>query len=128
MQKSSVINIYKIIILLIVNVLLFSCAANIHINLNPIEQVNYTIEYPNGKIYQMSAVCSEIMCRFILFDSLGMPVVDKEYSNNKFRNKKFLPPNNKYNHLFAYIINSRGSESKFEYKIDGTIVTVHKNE
>lgn len=128
MQKSSIIKIStNILLFLILNAVLLSCAAGIPVNISPMEQVNYTIEYPNGSTYQMSAVCSETMCRFILFDSLGMPVVDKEYSNNKFKNIKFLPPNNKYDNLFAYIINSRGSENRFVYKINHTTVTVYKN-
>lgn len=128
MQKSSIIKIStNILLILILNAVLLSCAAGIHVNVSPMEQVNYTIEYPNGSIYQMSAVCSDTVCRFILFDALGMPVVDKEYSNNKFKNMKFLPPNNKYNNLFVYIINSRGIESQFIYKINNTTVTVYKN-
>ncbi len=128
MQKSSIIKIStNILLFLILNAVLISCAAGIHANVSPMEQVNYTIEYPNGSIYQMSAVCSETMCRFILFDALGMPVVDKEYSNKKFKSIKFLPPNNKYDSLFAYIINSRGSENQFVYKINNTTVIVYKN-
>lgn len=128
MQKSSKINIYiKFLLFLILNALLLSCAAGIPVNISSMEQVNYTIEYPNGNIYQMSAVCSETVCRFIVFDSLGMPVVDKEYSNGKFKNMKFLPPNKKYDNLFIYIINNRGSINQFEYKINNTAVTIYKN-
>ena len=106
MQKSSIIKIAtNILLFLILNAVLLSCAAGISVNVCPMEQVNYTIEYPNGSIYQMSAVCSETMCRFILFDALGMPVVDKEYSNKKFKNMKFLPPNNKYDNLTVIIYN-----------------------
>lgn len=127
MQKSSINICKRILLFLILNALLLSCAGGIPVNISSMGQVNYTIEYPNGNTYQLSAVCGEDMCRYIVFDSLGMPVVNKEYSNGKFKNVKFLPPNKKYDNLFIYIINNRGNINQFEYKINNTAVIVYKN-
>ncbi len=128
MQKTKLSNyIRKILLFLSLYVAVSSCASHIFINISSMEQADYILEFADGSLQQLSAVCSENMCKFIVFDTLGMPIVSKEYSNNKFHSVKFLPPNSKYDVLFAYIVENEGSKDKFLFNIGDKSITVYKN-
>lgn len=114
------------LLFLIFSILLVSCGKIVNIEINNMPQVEYALEFPSGNIYKLAGVCENQICRFIIFDSLGMPIINKEYMNNKFKSVKFLPPNNKYDELFKYIISTSGNIDKFSFKIDNQNINIYK--
>lgn len=128
MQKSQLVRyINKIAFLMFLYVVVVSCGSHILIKVTTLEQSDYTLRYTDGIIQQLSVVCNNGICNFIVIDTLGMPIVSKEYRDNKFKNTKFLPPNKQYDMLFAYIVETKGKDSQFEFKIGNKTVTVYKN-
>lgn len=116
-----------LLISIILSNFILSCAKHVDIHISNMEQLDYMLEYDNGNVEQLSAVCSENYCKFVVFNILGMPIVSKECSNNKLKNNKFLPPNINYDKLFVYIVNSKGKQKQFFYKVGDMSVNVYKN-
>lgn len=128
MQKTKLIKYFvNLLLLIIINMAVLSCASHIFIKLTDMEQVDYTLLFDNGGIQHLSAVCDENVCKFVVFDALGMPIVSKEYRNGSFINMKFLPPNKNYDMLFAYIVENKGKKQKFRFTIGNAAADVYKN-
>ena len=63
--------------------------------------------------------------RFVMIDTFGMPLADKELVDSEFKNLKFLRPNSDYNQLFLEILELLSKNTKeATIKIDNKIYKV----
>lgn len=128
MQKTKIIKYAgNILFYLILSVAVLSCGSHIFIHINNMEQSDYSLQFDDGSIQQVSTVCSDNICKFIVLDTLGTPVVSKEFDGTKFKNVKFLPPNKHYDMLFIHIIKTKGEDKQFNFTVGDKPVTVYKN-
>lgn len=89
-----------------------SCSAKYFVEIKPFNQKNFVLSIGNEKRFILSAVCEAVICRFSVFDMLGSPIISREFSNQTFKNNKFLPPNSNFDSLFLRIIRAEDLQGK----------------
>lgn len=59
----------------------------------------------NDDKYMLVVDAKDSVFRFVVFDMLGVPVVDKILKDGRFKSMKFLHPDTRFDKLFVEILN-----------------------
>lgn len=92
---------WVISIFLIVFILGCSTKYNL-VKLDEFSKKEFVVEY-DKKIARLFVSSQNGVYKFVMIDSLGVPLSSKKFENNKFANLKFLPPNSKFDKLFVEV-------------------------
>lgn len=81
-------------------------------NFTNMQQKEFVLQQNNDK-YMLVVDAKDSIFRFVVFDMLGVPIVDKTLKNGKFTSMKFLYPSARFDKLFVEILSVIEKDENF---------------